>query len=384
MSPSLLATADRGLAVRIGTSLLVLATLTVAFVWVTLRLLEWTGSLVSADLTHVSRSPLVLGLVTVGLLAAGTVYGYHRTLERTGAEPTPRDDRPELYAIADRLAASAGVPTPTIAVIDSDVPNSLAVGRPSNATIVVSTALLEALSDDELEAVLAHEVAHVANRDALVMELAGALAGITETIVRVSNCLRDWAIDFSDGHWRKRPGEALWIAGISVVTFTVAAPFWIGARSVHRLLSQYRELAADRAGAVLAGSPGALASALVTLEEATPQDADLRARDGTQAMCILPQAFELEEDESEDEEFYLRDVDYQFSGSSGDESTDGEDESSEWFDDGPIDAGEYEFRSRSTLDRATEAVDASRSLRFPNTHPSIDERYDRLLELESS
>jgi heat shock protein HtpX len=193
-------------------------------------------------------------------------------------EVTP-EEAPELHGMIDRLCALADMPKPRVGIADSRVPNAFATGRsPERAVVCVTTGILGTLEPDELEAVLAHELSHVAHRDVLVMTVASS-AGI------VAGMLTRGAQFGALSRGRdSNSGPAVLIAiVVSLVVYAVS--FFLT-----RLLSRYRELCADRSGAYLTMNPGALAAALqkITGEMAAIPQRDLRAAQSMNAFFIAP------------------------------------------------------------------------------------------------
>ncbi|SIR72579.1 M48 family metalloprotease [Natronorubrum thiooxidans] len=218
-------------------------------------------------------------LATVGsasLLAAIATLEYRQvgTIERLGgAVPIEPDDAPYVHRTATRVATLYDVPVPTIAVSEREAPEAMAVGlRPGNIHLVLSLGTLRALSDDELEAVIAHELAHVANRDAIVMTAASVPVVLAEGI-------RTHLDDDSSG-----TGVV-----VTVPLVVVAGATALLGRVVTAGLSRTRERAADRAAAEATGSPAALASALRTLDERIDEtpSRDLRAVSSVSSLSIL-------------------------------------------------------------------------------------------------
>lgn len=206
-------------------------------------------------------------------------YGYRRTVGRLAVPRADREEYPRLHATLDRLAQQTGRPRPDLAVANSPVPNSVVRGV-RQPTIVVTTALLEQLDDDELAAVLAHELAHVANRDTLAMVYAATPALLAFDFVR-------WLGDRLE-RTRNNSLDVL-------VALAVGIVFGVVSEAVFRVFARQREYAADRAAAATTGDPAALAGALATIDETVADlpTADLRAQDGgAKALCIVPQAFE--------------------------------------------------------------------------------------------
>lgn len=167
-------------------------------------------------------------------------------LRMHNAEPVTRAGAPALYAMIERLARNAGIPTPKIFVIHSDQPNAFATGRsPETAAVAATTGLIKMLSEDELAGVMAHELAHIRNRDTLIMTVAATIAGAI-------GFLAQFAFFF-----RGNRGAGGLIGALLVM---ILAP--MAASVVQMTISRTREYAADRGGAEISGAPLALASAL--------------------------------------------------------------------------------------------------------------------------
>jgi heat shock protein HtpX len=245
---------DKGLERRMAATLLVLA-LVYAAVVTTLVLAGASAALVFA----------VAALIVVFQLATSE----RLALEAIGAREIGPSELPKLHAAMDRVCMQADMPKPRLAVASSSVPNALAVGRSRNGAVVCVTSRAVALLDPpELEAVLAHELAHVQNRDALVMTVASFFSLVAAFVVK-------WGWRF--GH-----------AAVRLAVLGVAIAAWAISFVLLRALSRYRELAADRAAAFVTGRPSALASALTKLDEAAaraPKE-DLRAAQPIAALCI--------------------------------------------------------------------------------------------------
>jgi heat shock protein HtpX len=196
-------------------------------------------------------------------------------------EVTP-EEAPELHAMIDRLCALADMPKPRVGVADSHVPNAFATGRSPNRSVVcVTTGILGMLTADEMEGVLAHELSHVAHRDVLVMTVASS-AGIIAGMLTRGAQYGAW---FGGGRNRDNNGPPIWLVVLVVSLVVYAVSFFLT-----RLLSRYRELAADRAGAQLTMKPRALGTALQKISggmNAIPT-ADLRASSAMNAFFIAP------------------------------------------------------------------------------------------------
>jgi heat shock protein HtpX len=178
-------------------------------------------------------------------------------LARYRAQEVSEQEQPRLYAIVSRLAAKAGLPMPKVYVIPENTPNAFATGRdPKHAAVAVTAGLLANLDEDEVEGVLAHELAHVKNRDTLTTTVAATLAG---ALAMVANVARFG----SAGRGRGRGNP------IALLLLLVGAP--LAALLIRLLVSRIREYAADRDGALVSGRPLSLADALRKISKAVPQ-----------------------------------------------------------------------------------------------------------------
>ncbi len=161
-------------------------------------------------------------------------------------------DAPRLYAMTQALAQRAGLPMPKLYVIEEDQPNAFATGRnPENAAVAVNTGLLTRLSEEEVAGVVAHELAHIRNRDTLIMT-------VTATIAGAISMLAQFGFFFRGGQGESRPNPIIMIAML------ILAP--IAAMIVQMAISRSREYEADKVGAMIAGDPRGLASALLSLQ----------------------------------------------------------------------------------------------------------------------
>jgi heat shock protein HtpX len=257
---------DRGLTVRMGITLFLLGLLYVGFVAALIALLKsW-----------------VLVVVIVALLFGAQYWFSDRiALFAMRGRVVERDDYPELHGVVDRLSALADMPKPVVAVSSMDMPNAFATGRnPDNAVVCVTTGLLRRLEPAELEGVLAHELSHVAHKDVAVVTVASFLGVIAGLIVRFAF----YSQLFGGG---RRDQNTM--AVLAVVMGVSAAVYAISFLLI-RALSRYRELAADRAAALLTGRPSALASALtkVTGDIARIPTKDLRTAQAFNAFYFTP------------------------------------------------------------------------------------------------
>lgn len=189
---------------------------------------------------------------------------------------------PDLHEMIGRLAAQANLPKPRIAIVDTTVPNAFATGRDKNhAVIAVTTGIMDKLQPQELEAVLAHELTHIINRDMMVMTIAAFFSIVAGLIVR--NFF--WFGGGGFGRRRDDNGGAA-IALIFLVSLLVYAISFL----LIRALSRYRELAADRGSALITGDPSHLASALMRISTDMQRipDKDIREAQTVNALWIVP------------------------------------------------------------------------------------------------
>ncbi|WP_139981240.1 zinc metalloprotease HtpX [Nocardioides litoris] len=233
------------------------------------------------------RSPalgLVIGVVGIGI----AIYQWARSdvvaMRAMRAREVTPAEAPELHGMVERLCALADMPKPRVGVADTPVPNAFATGRsPDRAVVCVTTGILQLLTAEELEGVLAHELSHVAHRDVLVMTVASS-AGIAAGTL--SQGARFGGLGMMGGGRRdNRNGLPVWVLVLFLSLLVYAVSFLL-----LRLLSRYRELSADRAGAYLTLQPGHLASALQKIAggvERSPQQ-DLREVAAGSALCITP------------------------------------------------------------------------------------------------
>jgi heat shock protein HtpX len=260
----------------------------------TLRMLA-TGGLLG--LLYVVFAVVLLNVLNVGLapmlvIVIGiAVFQYWTSdklaLAASGAKIVSREEAPELHAMVERLCAMADLPKPRIAVIDTDVPNAFATGRnPKHAAIAVTTGLWRRLEAQEVEAVLAHELSHVANRDVLVMTVASFFAMLAAMITRFGLYAGMWGGGFGGGGRNNNNNQVpVWLIVFLVSVITYAISFIL-----IRTISRYREYAADRGSALITGAPENLMSALQKIASGITQipQRDLREVAGMNAFFIVP------------------------------------------------------------------------------------------------
>ena len=202
------------------------------------------------------------------------------------AHEVSAQEEPRLHEIVDRLCLLANMPKPRVGVAEMDIPNAFATGRnPSHAVVCATRGIMNRLSDEELEAVLAHELSHVAHRDVAVMTIAsgvGMLAGL------VSRMAMWGAILGGGGGGRGNNNDNA--AAMEMVVWLVSIVIYVVAYLLTMALSRYRELAADRSGAILIGKPSVLASALVhiTGDMGRIPRTDLRKAESMNSFFFVP------------------------------------------------------------------------------------------------
>ncbi|ELY48787.1 zinc metalloprotease HtpX [Natronorubrum bangense] len=229
--------------------------------------------------TYMGGGLMVFAFLFGGMSLVQYYFSDTLTLKSMGAKTVSANEYPQLHGSVERLSQQADLPKPKIAVIDSDVPNAFATGRnQKNAAVAVTTGLMRTLNQDELDGVLAHELAHVKNRDMMVMTFASLLATIAFMIVR-------WGAFFGGGQSRGGKG-----GGGIMVAILVSLIVWIISYLLIRALSRYREYSADRGAAAITGNPSALASALMKISgqmDKVPKE-DMREEAEMNAFFIIP------------------------------------------------------------------------------------------------
>jgi len=255
---------DPGLTIRMSTVVLLLGALYVA----------------------VMAGLVVAGVGTVAVLVIAVAFGLGQwffsdklAMAAMRARVVTPEQAPELHGMVERLCTLANMPKPQVAIAENDMPNAFATGRsPRHSVIAVTTGLLRRLDREELEGVLSHELSHVAHRDVTVMTVAGFLGVAAGLVMR-------WGLYFGGGSRRQDNGVPVWLL------------VWLGSIVVYfisflltRVLSRYRELCADRAGAYLTGKPSALASALTKIsgDIARIPTRDLRESEPFNAFMFAP------------------------------------------------------------------------------------------------
>ena len=254
---------DTGLQFRMLLTLFLLGLLYVAFV----------GAL------FVAGAQAVVILVIVGALSLSQLFLSDKlALAAMGAKEVTPEQAPGLHAMIERLCIQADLPKPKIAVADIQMPNAFAMGRsPKNATVCATTGIMNTLSPAELEGVMAHELAHVKNRDVMIMTIASFFASIAAMMLQ-------FGFFFGGGDGDDDGAPAVIV--ILLASFVV----YIVSFFLMLALSRYREFSADRGAALVTGRPSALSSALMKISgamERVPQQ-DLRQAQDMNAFFIVP------------------------------------------------------------------------------------------------
>jgi heat shock protein HtpX len=255
---------DTGLQIRMLLTMFLLGLLYVGFVVVLLS----------------AGAGMTVMVVVIGALTLGQLFLSDKlALAAMGAKEVSPEEAPGLHALIERLCIQADLPKPKIAVADTDVPNAFAMGRSQkNATVCATTGIMRTLSPAELEGVMAHELAHVKNRDVLVLTVASFFASVAAMILQ-------FGFFFGGGHGDDDDGAPAFLV-ILLASFLV----YILSFFLMLALSRYREFAADRGAALVTGRPSALSSALMNISGAMERvpTQDLRQAERMNAFFIVP------------------------------------------------------------------------------------------------
>lgn len=228
------------------------------------------------------RTTLLLGLLTGLLMAFGYLLGGQFgvffafffavimnfgsywfsdkiALRMSGAREVSPQEEPELHAMIDKLVSNANLPKPRVYIIETDIPNAFATGRnPKNAAVAATTGIMRVLTRDELAGVMAHELAHVKNRDTLISAMAATIAGAITFLASMAR----WSLIFGGFGGRDNNNGAGDLVGALILA--ILAP--IAAVMVQMAISRTREFSADRGGAEIMGDARPLADALMKIE----------------------------------------------------------------------------------------------------------------------
>jgi len=230
--------ADSGLNARMVLSFVILGILYAIF----LGILHYLG---------VGYIPLAI--VASAMILAQWYFSDKIVLWSSRATIVSKEQYPRLHEIVERLSANNGIPKPKVAIVNSVVPNAFATGKsPKSSLVAVTSGILDVLDDDELEAVIGHELSHVRSRDVLVLTLASVFSMVAWYLVQF-------------GFFGGLRGRGRNASGGTAIVILVALITWVVSFLIIRAISRYREYSADRSGAIMTGKPDKLASALLKI-----------------------------------------------------------------------------------------------------------------------
>jgi heat shock protein HtpX len=256
---------DNGLAARMVLTMFLLGAVYVGFVFALQYFL------------NIGFIPLLL--IAVVIAAIQFFFSDKIALASMGAKEVSEQEAPDLHAMIARLAAQANLPKPRIAIVNTTLPNAFATGRSKNdAVIAVTTGILDKLPAHELEAVLAHELTHIINRDMLVMTVATFFSMVISLIVQ--------NMFWFGGGYGRRSGNSDGGGGAIAIVILASFIAYIASFILIRTLSRYRELAADRGAALITGAPQNLASALLRIEGLIHGGVNIPTKDFRQAEAV--------------------------------------------------------------------------------------------------
>jgi heat shock protein HtpX len=264
---------DRGLTARMTLVMFLLGALFVALV---------VGLMLAVNSPGLS---VLIGVAGIGIAWFQWYNSDKVALKAMKARLVTPEEAPELHGVIDRLCALADMPKPRVAIAYTDMPNAFATGRSADHSLVcVTTGILDKLTAEEMEGVLAHELSHVAHKDVLVMTVASSAGIMAAMLTRGAQ----YGAFFGGGNRRSNDnnnGLPVWLVVLVISIVVYAVSFFLT-----RLLSRYRELCADRSAAFLTQKPSALASALTKIsgEIASIPNRDLRASQPMNAFFIAP------------------------------------------------------------------------------------------------
>lgn len=207
------------------------------------------------------QSGMLMALVLALVMNGGSYWFSDKiALSMTGAKPLTRNDNIEIYNMVERLTANAGIPMPRLYITPSTQPNAFATGRnPKHSAVAVTQGLVNILNYEELEGVIAHELAHIKNRDVLISTIAAVMAGVITTMANWAQ----WALMFGMGNSDEEEGSGF----LAALPLIILGP--IAAMLVQMAVSRSREYLADSTGARIAGHSRGLSKALLKLDQAS-------------------------------------------------------------------------------------------------------------------
>ena len=244
----------------------------------TILLAVLTAMLVFAGDALGGRSGAITALIFAGIMNFGTYWFSDKiVLMMYRAKPVTEADAPELYAITRDLTMKAGLPMPKMYIMENDTPNAFATGRnPGHAAVAVTTGIMRLLTREELTGVLAHELAHIQNRDILISTIAATIAGAISYLAHMAQ----WAAMFGGARDNEREGNP-----IALIVMMIVAP--LAAMIIQMAISRSREYGADKGGANICSNPLSLANALRKLEYANKRIPMVGANAATSHMFIV-------------------------------------------------------------------------------------------------
>src|SRR5215211_4027634 len=240
-------------------------------------------------LAYVGVSAIAIAVIAGIMILAQWYFSDKIVLWSTGAKIVSREQFPELHDLIERIVARNNLSKPRVAVISTRIPNAFATGKtPKSSIVAVTTGLMDQLDAEELEGVIAHELAHIKNRDVLVITLASLFSMMAWYLMRFGmfGGMYGGGGGMYGGHGR-RGNEG---SGAMLLILLVAIVTWIVSFLIIRAISRYREYVADRDGALITGKPSKLASALLKISGTMKRipTRDLREVEGMNAFFIIP------------------------------------------------------------------------------------------------
>ena len=240
-------------------------------------------------LAYVGVSAIAIAVIAGIMILAQWYFSDKIVLWSTGAKIVSREQFPELHDLIERIVARNNLSKPRVAVISTRIPNAFATGKtPKSSIVAVTTGLMDQLDAEELEGVIAHELAHIKNRDVLVLTLASLFSMMAWYLMRFGmfGGMYGGGGGMYGGHGR-RGNEG---GGAMLLILLVAIVTWIVSFLIIRAISRYREYVADRDGALITGKPSKLASALLKISGTMKRipTRDLREVEGMNAFFIIP------------------------------------------------------------------------------------------------
>jgi heat shock protein HtpX len=261
---------DAGLTARMIVSFAVLTVLYIIFLSV---------------LAYVGVSAIAIAAIAGVMILAQWYFSDRIVLWSTGAKIVNREQFPELHDLVERIVARNNLSKPRIAVINTRMPNAFATGKtPKSSIVAVTTGLMDQLDTEELEGVIAHELAHIKNRDVLILTLASVFSMIAWYLMRFGM----YGAMFGGGGGYGRRGNEGGAAMLLILLIAIVT--WIASFLIIRAISRYREYVADRDSALITGKPSKLASALLKISGTMKRmpTRDLREVEGMNAFFIIP------------------------------------------------------------------------------------------------